>query len=372
MIKKAKFSSKLKRVFFNTMGSTRATAYLSSKLSKRLKNQTFSFPVTISTINNVLIILPEEQTEILYQLKNILSIISHFRHAAITLLCEEQASSFIKMIPGVTIVEYNKTDHDFFDSDFFKIARSLGNPIDICFLLDRTPDLQMLYFTGLTGADLRVGYAEAGSFPFLNTRVQSSNAIEYIPDKNCLIAELFGFQTEKMTMIVAHKTIEEIEHLLKEHTLTKKHSLVGLDYLFFAREFGTKWLEQFINTIRKYYNGNLYLYVSEEPSLEEKSWLKSQSEVPLPPMSSSRLAALIVKTDLILTGNTMLYGIAAILDSSAMGFFKEDSFNAFCPRTNNLQGFTYDKLPDDQSIAVIMHMLETLCLKQIKNQKKKT
>ncbi len=157
MNKKAKFSGRARRVFFNLMGASRSKAFLSYVFRKRFKQSYFSFPVNVSSIKEILIIVPKQQLEILYQLKNLLSIASIFKNSAITVFCSETASSFVKMIPNVSIVEYHEEETNGFATQFISFLPQFKNRFDICILLDRIPDLSTLSLIGSTNAPIRAG-----------------------------------------------------------------------------------------------------------------------------------------------------------------------------------------------------------------------
>jgi hypothetical protein len=354
MNKKAKFSGKVKSVFFKALGQSRSKAVVASLIKRSDKSVPFSFPIDTYSVGNVLIFMPEQPIEILYQLKNLLSILSIFKHATISVVCEENASNFIKMIPGITIIEYKKEEKDKLSPEFIELAAEFENKTDLCLLLDRKPHFSILYFVGITKAAVRAGYEEAGGYPFLNLKIRSSLNKGYISDSNCLLSQLFGLQTEMLRMAVARKTLEEVDHLLKESHINPNFALLGIDALFFLRQFGEKWLEQFLALLHKSYQGSTYLYISDELSDQEQQWFKKQNEVTFFELTAPRIAALIYRTDLVIAGNTIMYGLAAILNMTAIGFFTENEKEIYCPDTPKLKGIIYKGIPDEQTVSKLV------------------
>jgi hypothetical protein len=219
---------------------------------------------------------------------------------------------------------------------------------------------------GSTNAPIRAGYEEAAGYPFLNLKARASLSNLYLPDKNCVMAELFGIQSESLRMSVARKTLEEMDHLLKEIHISHEHGLVGIDSLFFLEQFGEQWFENFLNRLHQNCNNSFYFYLDKEPSVQQLSWLKNQKISCIKELSASRIAALVHLSDLVIAGNTIFYGIAAVLNKSAIGFFREDEMNAYCPGTNKLRGCFYKDAPDEQSITKIIDLVVKIAVKKNK------
>jgi ADP-heptose:LPS heptosyltransferase len=366
MNKKAKFSGRARRVFFNLMGASRSRAFLSYVFRKRFKQSYFSFPVNVSSIKEILIIVPKQHLEILYQLKNLLSIASVFKNSAITVFCSESTSSYVKMIPDISIVEYHEEEQSGFITQFLEFLPQFKNRFDICILLDRTPELSILSLIGSTNAPIRAGYDEAGGYPFLNLKARASSSNLYLQDKNCVMAELFGMQSESLRMSVARKTLEEMNHLLKEIHISNEHGLVGIDALFFLERFGEQWFEGFLNRLHQNCNCSFYLYIDKEPSSQQLSWLKNRRITSITELSASKIAALVHLSDLVIAGNTIFYGLAAVLNKAAVGFFREDEMDMYCPSTNKLKGYPYKDTPDEQSIIKIIDLIVKVAVKKNK------
>ncbi|MBN1758807.1 MAG: hypothetical protein JW863_10835, partial [Chitinispirillaceae bacterium] len=160
------------------LGKARSKAFLTFLLHKKHRVPSLKFPVDILSVKEVLIILPETPLEVLHQLKNVISLMTLFKHAGITLLCEHSVASYIKMIPGLNIVEYDAQDH--FSTEFSRMAQQFRGGVDVCLLLDAAPALPMLYLAGSTAASVRAGYCDAGDYPFLNLHVRPSPSRVYL------------------------------------------------------------------------------------------------------------------------------------------------------------------------------------------------
>ncbi len=365
MNKKAKFSGHARRVFFKLLGPSRSKALLSNILSRRYRREIFSFPINVASTKEVLVIIPERPIEILYQFKNILSIVSHFRGSSITVFCETSVSLYIKMIPNIKIIEYFSGEMTSFAAESKEYIAELKDNFDLCILLDRNPDISMLFLVGSINAPIRIGFDSAGEYPFLNLRTRSASK-KYIADKNCMIAELFGKQTESLQMSVARKTLDEVDYLIKSSHLSINTGIAGIDILFFLKNFGERWSEDFINQLQQAYQGQIYFYISEKPKNGEVKWLKIQSVPSFSELTPSRVAALIFRSDFVISGNSILYGFASILNLPAIGFFRQEEFELYCPGTENLKGFIYKETPDENCISRVLNSVRSFSLN--KNQ----
>jgi len=360
MKKKAKISSRTRRVFYKLIGASRTKVHLTRYLVKKFNKKAFSFPVDTANVQEMLIVLPEHPLEVLYQLKNILSIRSIFRNTHITVFCINSCASFISMIPDISIVEYQKAELSDFSIEFGEYVTHFKNQFEICILLDRNPQISILSFVGLTNASIRAGYYEAGGYPFLNLKTRQAETGGYLSDKNCLMAELFGVQTQFLKMSVAKKTLDEVGLLLKECRISQDRGLLVVDICFFLKSFGKQWLEQFLTILQKNYSNTIIGYLSEELSGQDSEWLRENRIACILELSTPRIAAIIYCSDLIIAGNTTFYGLATVLNKPSIGFFTSKDYSSYCPDTDILTGVIYEKLPDDDCIKKVINSIHAL------------
>jgi ADP-heptose:LPS heptosyltransferase len=356
MNKKAKISGRAGRLFYHFFGNARTKSVLTIYFRKKFRKTNFSFPVSVASIKNILVILPEQQLEILHQIKNLLSIVSTFKDAKITVFCLDSSVSIVKLIPNIDIVEYKKSEIDGFASQLSNFAELFKNVVDICILLDRNPQLSILSLVGSTNASIRAGYHEAGEYPFLNLRTRVSNTERYLTDKNCAISELFGKQTETLHISVAKKMLDEIDNHLNEMKISNNHGLLGIDAIFFLNTFGKEWTALFLQNLQQHCKCTIYGFIDEEPSADQTNLLKSLKIPFIVENSAPRIAALIYRSNLIISGNTIFYGLAALLNKSAIGFFTSNEFVSYCPNEGKQNGLVYKETPDSESIKNVAQL----------------
>ena len=356
--KKAKTSGRLRKTFFTLLGNDRSRSFLQFILQRKQKSAPLSFPIDTSAIKEILLILPEQHLTVLHQLRNVISLMTQFKHAGITLLCERTVSAYIKMIPGLSIIEYDAQEH--YTPEFSTIAQQFRNKIDICFLLDENPALPILYLAGSTGAAVRVGYDGAGEYPFINLHVRPSPRRKFISDRYCAMAALFGARNSDLKWRVAQKTIEEVDHLIKELKMSPDAPLIGFDALHFIRAFGIPWTETFLGRVQSLPLGTLYFIVDHNPHEEELVWLCKQNVPSFAELSASRLAALVSKSRLIISGNTPMFALAELLHRPAAGFFPAEEIGLNTPENGRQVGFPYSGIPESPVIDQFIQAIKSL------------
>jgi ADP-heptose:LPS heptosyltransferase len=356
--KNAKSSGRVRRLFFSLLGQPRSKAFLAFLLNKKHKVPSLKFPVDVSSVKSVLIILPENHLLVLHQLRNVISLMSILKHATVTLLCERSAAMYIKMIPGINLVEYDLQDH--YSKEFSEISQQFRGNIDLCFLLNESPDLPMLYLAGSTGAPVRVGYGDAGDSPFLNLHIRPSSQRKYLGDWYSAMAEMFGSKSGEIRWRVAQKTIEEVDHLIGELKINPDARLVGFDAIHFIRSFGIEWTDRFMHRVLELQAGTVYFHVEDTPREKELVWLCSQNVPSFADLSASRLAALINKSEFVISGNTPMFALAGLLQRPAFGFFRENEIERYCPQNNLLKGVTYSREPGNEEIDLLLGMISEM------------
>ncbi len=368
MNKKAKFSGRARQFFYSVLGSKKTKSIISLYYRKKFRKKFFSFPVDPQSVGSVLVVLPESSLEILYQLKNILSLMAIFTKAKVTAFCPDTGVSLLKMIPELEIVEYPTDEPDRF-AIFSFFTRQFKNNVDICILLDRAPDISKVSFVVSTNAPIRAGYKDADDFPFLNLKVGANPDQHYLPQRNCMMAEKFGKGFETIKFSVSRNLVDEVERMFKEQRISHDGELIGVDALYFLEKFGQQWFLKLVAQIRKDFSEKMYCYLSREPSQQEATFFTGEGIRCITPLVESRLAALVTKSSLILSSNSVFYGLGAMFGIKAIGLFSSSDYKIFCPDTQKLQGVVYDGKTDEQCLmelcALMKRMMET-----VRHQKK--
>ena len=345
-----------KRLGHSLIGASRSKARLAKTVRKLTEDSPpFSFPIDPLPVKNVLIILPEGRLEVLHQLRNVRELATLFRNAKLTIVAEESCAELAGLIGGAAVITYLEAEKRLFSATFSQLTQELRGAAEVCCLLSRTEDLPLLYLTGMTASALRAGYAGAGGPPFLNLHVKPAPEREYQSDWNCALAEILGAKrSRKTTWTVAPQTFAEIDHLFRELQMVASVRLTGLDALFFYRAFGAEWAEGCIKAILPIVNKSLYLYAEQTRDEKEMAWL-SQTGLPvIHNLTVPQAAALAGRSALLISGNTLLFGLATLLERRAVGVFADASLASFCPDSPLVRGIAFSGSADATTIGAIV------------------
>ena len=356
-----KNTGRLKRFFFRLLGGARGKNFLAGKIRRQTAAiPPFSFPIDVASIKRILIILPSEPLQVLYQLRNVLELAAYFREATLTLLAEESCTPFAGMIAGAKVVEYAGESKRLFSAAFNEFNRAFAGAVDLCCLLTRTEDLTLLYLAGRTAAPVRVGYVGAGGSPFINLHIGPSADRHYLPEWNCAMAEILGARKMKPHRpSLAKQTLEEIDQLLRERRLDPASSLIGIDAPFFWRSFGAKWTAGLLEALTPLLAGRAtYLYALDPSSPQEQEKFAKFGFPLISGLSVPQTAALAARSQLVITGNTLLFGLATLVGVPALGVFSLVEQEAYCPLPPALQvGIAFEKSPTAETIDALVAAL---------------
>jgi ADP-heptose:LPS heptosyltransferase len=330
----------LKRALFSLIGPSRRRSILAARVRKRSADSApFTFPIDRASFKRILLILPEDRLQVLLQIPNAAAIVRCFPDARVTLLAESSAGPLAAMMGGGEIVGYASADKLLFSPAFDELCERFRGEADCCCLLAREDDDALLYLAGLTDARLRVGYGGSADFPFINLRVDPGPDNPYLPESNCAMAEALGAtRGEGPTWTSAEETTAEIDHLLREVRLDGAERLFGIDVLSLFTLFGDRGAEECISALLTSVDGGVYFYGGDE--LPRR--IAARCAAMVPPLFSSlpvpQTTALLRRTECIVAGNSLLFGLAMLLAKKAVGIFSESDLPLYCKPSLTVKG----------------------------------
>jgi ADP-heptose:LPS heptosyltransferase len=357
-----KAKGRWKRVALRLAGPTRARKILADAVRRQTADApAFTFPLNAAAVKNILIILPPEKLQVLRQFRNIFELTAFFSRAQVTFLAEASCAPLAGLVESAEVVEYPLESKKLFSAVFSELNIRFKNAFDICCLLTRTEDLPLLNCAGRTGARLRIGYESAGGPPFLNVRVNPSADRTLASDWNCAMAEMLGAKKMKAwKWTIAKQTALEIDHLLKERHINPVALPVGIDALLFRRAYGAAWAEGCVNALLPYAKNNGYIYAEEAQDPQEIAWLERFNLPVLAGLSIPQTAALVARSGLVVTGNSLLFGLATLLGAREVGIFSSSEIAANCPIAPAVRGVAYEKSPGRETIEWIAGAMREL------------
>jgi len=351
-----KNSGSLRRFAFAVLGRKNGRKLLARIVRKQTAIlPPLSFPIAAAGVKRLLLILPPEPLAVLHQMKNIAALKAFFKNAATTLLTEASCTEIAGMIEDVTIVEYRLEEKRLFSASFGVFNRSFKDAADVCCLLTDGEDLPLLYCCGRTAAPLRVGYAGAGTYPFINLHVSPSEERRYLTDRNLVMAETLGAaHCREIVLPAATQTKAEIDYIIRGITRKSPLRPVGIDALYFYRAFGAGRAAEMIKALVPVVANAVYLYADETPDASEMEWLSRFNVSLMHHCTVAQLRALLSHSEVVVTGNTVLFGLAAIFGAKAVGVFTREEIEVFCPKTPALRGIVKSKTMNTEAIKQIL------------------
>jgi ADP-heptose:LPS heptosyltransferase len=328
----------------------------------RYKAPVLEFPWNGMGIKKVFVILPEGPVDAFHQIKTYLGLTSLFQNAAFSIFCtRENGVLFHQVHPEATIVEYDTSQRYLFSRDFHAWGKHFHKEeFDLCVLLEHSPDISLLFLAGKTASPIRAGYRGAGDFPFLNVHVNPSAAWKYLSDHNFIISRIFG-ASDKTTAHwrVAKETVNEISHMIREFHIPPTSRLVGIDAGFFFAVFGETWTGMLVNKIKTVGAFSCYLYNNGAPDDATFRFLHA-FEVPVfAQMTPSRSSALISRSDYVVTGKTVFFELANLLQKQVIGLFEKNEIDQYCRQSPSTHGISFDSSPGSTTVESIVRVLQT-------------
>ena len=343
--------------FFGSKARTSIIKYL---VYKKCGSHILTLPDDLMAVKNILFVLPEDTLEALHQIENIISIINHFnkRHKAQAFfLCEKKIVPYFNNFHNVSsIFEYDSADRFLFSNQFVVLRKKLIKEyIDLCLFLERDPDLSLLFLIGHIQAKIRVSYSDIASFPFFNLQIKPLNRHKHLTDQNNLMARILGANlNNEIHWSVLKNTIDEIKVMLKESSISETVWLGGIDAQFFYYTFGRQWTDSLIENLTMQSEKTWYLYVRDIPEFSFLNWLKTKNLPFFSDLSPSRLAALLKKSTMIISGKATAFKLASLLKTPAIGVFETNELQKYCRSTPQSIGIPYTGKPDEQTISIII------------------
>lgn len=338
------------------LGEKGQTKFIKYLVYRKCGDYILDLPDDLSSVKNILFILPENPIEALHQVVNIISIINHYSKAQAIFLCEKKIAPYFKNFHRVSsIIEYDCDQMCLFSNEFSLLRKMLiMEYIDLCLFLERDPDLSLLSLVGQIQVKVRVTYSDVGAFPFFNLRIKSANNHVHMTEQNNIMAKMLGAKPHSdLRWSVPKNIIDEITLMFKESSIPTTAWIGGIDAQFFYYSFGHHWTEALIDYLNAQNNRTWYLYVKSITDKSFLNWLKARKMPIFSDLSPPRLAALIYKSDLIISGKAITFELANLLHKPAIGLFEENELHRYCRLTPKSIGVSYSNKPDEQTITRI-------------------
>ncbi|MFP4416292.1 MAG: glycosyltransferase family 9 protein [Chitinispirillaceae bacterium] len=317
----------------------------------KYKSLSVDVPSRLRCAEKILIILPEEPFMALQQVETVVSMVSHFSRSEITLFCEQSVAAYFKKIKGITsILTYEKTERFLFSRDFRTYGKVLARErFDVLFFLEKAPKPALLSIVIQSSVPLRISYEGVGDFPFFNFRVRPSENRIFMGDQNLYLLEALNIPVQKnIRWSVSKQGMEELEQLLQEHTIDSDAELLLVDINYVNQLCGKEWASTLIQELEsRFAETQLCLYSSDTSNQGFVNWLQTFSIPVLSDLSSSRIAALVRRSSVVISGRSLLFQLAHLLGVAAIGIFLPDEVATMYRPTGSSKAVECGRKPDE-------------------------
>ncbi|MDR0305424.1 MAG: hypothetical protein LBI42_01160 [Chitinispirillales bacterium] len=360
MNKNAKKIGRFKRLGLRLIGPALSKMVLSWFLSKKIDKSKLALPADINRSSNIFIILPQERTEMIFQLENLFSMLGKYRDSKVTFLCPAAHVSFVIGLKNATVIKYIPQELALYNEPFYQTRKEISRcAFDICINLEKRYNICLAYFCALSRAHLRMGWEEAGTYPFLNVRLKpASGGGSNLWERNTVFAKLLGAYTDsKVRWGVPKAATEEVAQLLAKHKLKREPALICVDLANLEKRFGKPWCGELIRELKKSGAGQFYIF----GGLEGESVSFTEEPFPcLPPLSITRTAALIAVTDFVITGKGALLGLSQVSYCKIIPVVNSEQAALYCKSSNRISPALFSEKPDSSTVRLVLKNLRTL------------
>ncbi len=326
------------------------------------------YPLDLEHVRAMLVVLPEDVLDALYQVDNVLSIKEHFSQASVTFLCSSSVAEYYHSIAAdASFVEYNAGERYLFSKVMAYHAATLARErFQVCFLLETRPDLSLLNLVGLSAARVRVGYEHAAEYPFLNHLVRPSESRPFLADRYGAMARSLGAgPARRSTLAVGREASEGVAHLLRDIQLEPSATLVCLDCCGMADACGRDWTAHLLSALREGLPATVCCPTQHGCSEDTTKWLHEQGVAVVPPLTVPRLAALLSRSALVVSGLGPMLRLATLLGRPAVGVMAEQSRDMHLPPGGRVLGVTYEQKPGERTAAAVVARAQQLIARPV-------
>jgi ADP-heptose:LPS heptosyltransferase len=365
-MRKSKLFGSFKSFLSSFLPVSARMSLLKWNVARKYRAPQLEFPYACGPLPRILVILPEDPLAALHQVSCLVSVAAHFKAAHVVALCEKRASPFFKTLGAISkIMEYDAADRYLFSREFDRIGKEISaGRFDMCLMLEPKPDLSLLYCAGKSAAQVRIGIKGAGDYPFLNLHVNPSPQRTYLTDRGLLLAAMLGVPVRpKARWSVSKEAAEEAGLMLREMKVPPASRLVGIDGAYFYRRHGRQWTQALIDMLQKK-SFVCWLFSLGEPGGEAVLWAGERNLPLFANLPAARSAAIVAKSEFVVAGPTVLFELADLLRTPALGVFEEGEIAAFCRDSETTRGLQYVSRPDNSTIDSIERSIAAMPAKQ--------
>lgn len=331
---------------------------------RRCGEAALEYPQALRHVRAVLMVLPDDVLDALYQVENVLAIKEHFSEASVTFLCaSEVAEYYHSIVADASFIEYTLSERHLFSKVLAHHAAALAREhFQICALLETQPDLALLNLVGLSGARVRVGYEHAAQYPFLNHIVRPREAPCFLAQRYGAMARSLGAPTAHRARLTAGKEASHgVERLLSDINVNQRGALVCIDCYGMAQHYGREWTATLLSALAATLPAATLCCPARHGSDEATAqWLAARGVAVVPPLSVARLAALLAHCALAVASHAPMLRLAALLERPSIGVIPAHLHDRHIQPGATVRSVSFKAAPDEHTVAATVRSVREL------------
>lgn len=273
--------------------------------------------------------MPPDLLPTLHSIPIITSIAKTSDATTIDIMCCEAAKPFLSPLGNVrTIYDYDPADFALGSLSYTALRRSIKETFyDVCLILSQDANNEHPLICAQSGAALRVGFYGSSAYPFVNLSAKALTAHATPTLKNTFLLSILGIKLHHETrFIVDKKSHDDIDHACIEAGINKKEPLLGIDFNYLETIIGHDSAVKLATYLALGWSGTTYLYLNDSADHERHATtLGGHSFSVFASLPVSRMASLIDRSALIVSGATPFFITANLLGKKAIGLFIDAS-----------------------------------------------
>ncbi|MBD3239325.1 MAG: hypothetical protein GF331_01975 [Chitinivibrionales bacterium] len=336
----------------------------------RYRSSVLNVPPDLRQVRSMLFILPEDTLEALYQVENVVALREHFSQASVSFLCRAEVSDYFRSIaPEASFIDYQLEDRYLHSPVFAAFGISFAHEhFDLCFLLEKHPDMALLDIVGKTGARVRIGYDGACEYPFINYVVRPSTSKSLV-QRNCAMARSMGLKTGKRPrLLVAREAIQGVSRLLRDIGVDAAKPFLVIDGGEFVARFGSEWTASLVSALRAGAPATVCATGGSEGGEDSCREIAAAGAKMVPPLTVPRTAALLSKAVCVVAPHTILLRMATLLGKPSVAVLPDGEAGGGAPK-ELCTAVSYTNSPDAETVSRIVSEARRACPKPLPEPK---
>lgn len=298
-------------------------------LGRMVREQVFSLPGDIGNESRILIVDSGDLTELLFFAPVINHLKSMYPGMRVTVLVREGNGELIRTMDQINeMISYEREHLTLYSTTYYSLLKRLkAREFNVVFLLNREFSFARSLIAIVTKANLRVGFAQEFTYPFVNCEIRRSTGSEYESERAIGYLSALGFHADRSLEGWRLPAADErwAARLIHFRKPDSKEMLIAVDPGVGkgSHRLAERTLAQIVDQIASRYPSKVLVVSNnlDAKGLERFKSLIKTDQVDLTPKNVKEALALLSQADLLLSGNTDLFHFSVGMKRPSIGFF---------------------------------------------------